>query len=152
MKCRQDLFNYVQVDPINSRQCDGNTACTMPHGSGDRGDMVTASVPVGASGSSSTSSMGSCFSSLSLSKAIATLMKPPSPAAPGLNISKYLSIGTASRMSSTKMPAWQAREVLSLRLPAAVCGLVLASFTASVSYQAMCSYAGYYISHYCLSW
>jgi hypothetical protein len=35
---------------------------------------------------------------------MATLMKPPSPPAPGLNSSKYLSMGTASRMSWTKMP------------------------------------------------
>ena len=35
---------------------------------------------------------------------MATRMKPPSPPAPGLNSSKYLSMGTASRMSWTKMP------------------------------------------------
>lgn len=32
-------------------------------------------------------------------------MKPPSPPAEGLNSSKYLSMGTASRMSDTNMPA-----------------------------------------------
>lgn len=34
-----------------------------------------------------------------------TLMNPPSPAAPGLNISNHLSMGTASKISSTKIPA-----------------------------------------------
>ena len=42
---------------------------------------------------------------LSSLKDMCTLMKPPSPAAEGLNISNHLSMGTASKMSSTKIPA-----------------------------------------------
>ena len=41
----------------------------------------------------------------SLLKFMAMRMNPPSPPAPGLNSSKYLSMGTASRMSLMKMPA-----------------------------------------------
>lgn len=37
----------------------------------------------------------------SVEKLMATRMKPPSPPFLGLNSSKYLSIGTASKMSST---------------------------------------------------
>ena len=41
---------------------------------------------------------------LFLLKDMCTLMKPPSPAADGLNISNHLSMGTAAKMSSTKIP------------------------------------------------
>lgn len=43
------------------------------------------------------------------SKFMLMRMKPPGPAAPGLNSSKYLSMGTAFNMSSMKIPA-QATE------------------------------------------
>lgn len=41
---------------------------------------------------------------LFLLKDMCTLINPPSPAADGLNISNHLSMGTAAKMSSTKIP------------------------------------------------
>lgn len=60
-------------------------------------------VPVGARVSVGDGSLDS--EGLPSLKDMWTLMNPPSPAAPGLNISNHLSMGTASRMSSTNIPA-----------------------------------------------